>query len=391
MTLGKLPGLEEAMLTSWFRWGREKTKALKSLLARAAILSQWLYQNAWRLHKKSAQALKPKILYVDTLSEPHALTNVNGIQSAYERVGIVEPFDYRRLAKSLGPGLMNELLCCTALLFRPDLIHLGKSELIDGKSVRKIKRKTEACIIHFYGDFRWEPQPWVVDIGRYADLTLLYHKDAELIKRHRDLGVSPIGFWWVGTDPDVMYPRDLEKRHEVVFMANNADFLEGHQQRRQLINEIVNAGIDLHLYGDGWEYLAGPQNVHLHPFVNDDEFAEACSVAKITLGFSAVNDVQMYASWRRPLNSMACGAFHLTRYFSGLETVFENRKHLVWFHSIPEAIELIQYYLVHNEEREAIARAGRQEVLTHHTWDHRVAEMFQYFEQWRLADQRADI
>jgi len=125
-------------------------------------------------------------------------------------------------------------------------------------------------------------------------------------------------------------------------------------------------------------------NIHIHPFVDEKEFAEACSAAKITLGINAVNNVKMYASWRRTFNSMASGAFHLTHYVPGLEEAFENRKHLVWFNSVPEAIELIEYYLAHDEERERVAEGGRQEVLAHHTWDIRIAEMIERAEKWRV-------
>ena len=105
-------------------------------------------------------------------------------QKAYEKVSILEPFDYRKLANSWGPKLMNEMLYKTAVLFKPDLIHLGKSESVHGETIRNIKEHVDTCVIHFYGDFRWEPQPWVVDIGQYADWTLLYHKDKDLILEH---------------------------------------------------------------------------------------------------------------------------------------------------------------------------------------------------------------
>jgi len=352
-------------------------------LVRRGVLRLWLRQNGRRLREKSVSAFRPKVLYVDTLSHPQAQINVAGMQKAYEKASIVEPFDYRKLANSWGPKLMNEMLYETAALLEPNLIHLGKSELVAGQTIRRIKERIDTCVIHFYGDFRWEPQPWVVEIGQYADWTLLYHKDKDLIQKHRDMGIRHIGFWWVGTDPDIFYPRGSDKLYEVVFMANNSDFLEGHRQRRELIGAIIKKGIDLHLYGNGWEYLLGVPSVHLHPFVNNGEFAEACSAAKITLGFNAVNNVYMYASWRRPLNLMACGAFHLTRYFPGLEEVFGNGKHLVWFNSIPEAVELIEYYSANDEERERIAKAGRQEVLARHTWDDRIAEIMQYLTQCR--------
>ena len=72
---------------------------------------------------------------------------------------------------------------------------------------------------------------------------------------------------------------------------------------------------------------------------------------------------------------MACGTLHLTRYFSGLEEHFQNGKHLVWFESIDEAVDLAKRYLREDEARERIAAAGREEVVAKHCWDVRVAEL----------------
>lgn len=59
----------------------------------------------------------------------------------------------------------------------------------------------------------------------------------------------------------------------------------------------------------------------------------------------------------------------MTKYFSGLEEVFENKKHLVWFNNIGEAVRLMKYYLKHSNERENITWQGRKEVIENHTWD----------------------
>ena len=196
----------------------------------------------------------------------------------------VEAFDYRGLARRYGRRLMNQMLIRVAQWYQPDLIHLGKAESISGQTIKEIKESTESCVIHFYGDFRWETKPHVVAIGKFADCTLLYHKDEAIIQNYRGRGVHSVGFWWVGTDPEVFYPRPGEKRYDVVFMANNADFLRGHRKRRALIEAIIANDINLHLYGRGWDYLSDVENVHLHPFVNDEGFAQACSAAKITWG-----------------------------------------------------------------------------------------------------------
>ena len=320
-----------------------------------------------------------KVLYVDTISVPHAACNVSGMMKAYAKVSNLKPFDYRGLAAKFGQDRMNQMLMEEALRFCPDIIHLGKSELIYGSTIRAIKKQIDTYVIHFYGDFRWDPQPWVIDIGKYADCTLFSYTDNRILDKYSAAGVKNIGgFWDAGTDPEVFYPRNIEKTKDVVFMGNNLNIPhDGYEKRRQLIEETLKRGLDLHVYGKNWEYLseAGYKTLHIHPFVTEDKFAEVCSSAEITLGINGVNDIRMYASWRRTVNTMASGGFHLTHYVPGMETVFQNKKHLVWFNSVSEAMDLIEHYLTHGEERKAIAEAGRKEVLARHTWDARIAEM----------------
>lgn len=332
-----------------------------------------------------------KILYVDTLSAPQAQTNVLGTSSAYDKVGRVTRFDYRKLCRYFGPYLMNFLLYLVARTKKPDLIHLGKCESIRGETISNIKKAIDCKVIHFYGDFRDKPRRHVIDIGKYADITLLYHKDPEIVKQYKELGVKNIGFWWVGTNPEVYHPVDTPQEYDVVFFANNSDFLPGHEQRRQLIKSIADNGIEIHLFGNNWEIFCDYPGVFLHDFVVEEEFARACSKAKITLGYNAVNDIYFYASWRRPLNCMACETFHLTRYFPGLEEVFVNKKHLVWFYTIPEAMKLIKYYLRHTEQRQQIGREGRREVVEHHTWEHRIKEMIEIYNKLKYFNDEQEV
>ena len=333
---------------------------------------------------RAAAERKPRVLYVDTLSAPHAACNVNGMQKAYRKVSELRTFDYREIAGRLGVEEMNKRLVETAREFQPDLIHLGKCEIISGKAIERIKQEIDTCVIHFYGDFNPTPQPWVVDIGRHADVTLFNYTDERIMSAYRQAGVRHIGgFWDAGTDPEIFYPRAVEKTDEVALMGNNLDLQrDGYDKRRLLVEEALEHGYDVHIYGNGWDYLreSGYSNLTLHPFVTEDEFAEACSRTKITLGINGVNDVELYASWRRTINSLACASFHLTHYVPGMERLFSNRENLVWFHSISEAMSLIDYYLSHDTERETIARQGREEVLKNHTWDARIAMMLQH---WR--------
>lgn len=359
---------------------------LKISLVHNIFLWIWVSKTKYLLRSNFTSENFYKVLYVDALSDPYARVNSQGIQKAFEKVSVVEAFDYRGLAKVLGTDLMNELLYLKAILYKPHLIFLGKSESVVGYTIRRIKEHINTCVIHWYGDYRPTPQPWVVDIGRHADYTFFQNRDKSYWQKYHKMGVTRIGFWPMGTDPDVFHPQDNIKCYDVVFMANNADFLEGHQRRRDLIDAIIKNGIDLHLFGEKWEYLSDTPHVYLHPFVYTKGFGKACSIAKIIIDFDVVSDIYLYTSWRRVMNSMACKAFFLTSYFPGLEEFFENGKHLVWFDSIPEAIELIKYYLVNEEEREKIATMGQQEVVAQNTWDHRINKIFTYIKDPVLAN-----
>ena len=316
-----------------------------------------------------------RVLYVDTFSMPHSQAIVNGIKKAYSKVAEVRTFAYRAVARRLGKAGMNQALVETAQEFQPDLVHLGKSELILGSAIQQIKQTTRCCVIHFYGDFRWQVQLWVADIGQYADWTLLYHQDPGLVKAHEDAGCRRVGFWWYGTDPEVFYPRPVPKAHDVIFMGA-LDHPEG-QGRRELVTALANAGFQVHVFGRNRARPEYPANAHLHGYVDEEQFALACSRAKIALGYSE-SRARMYTSWRRVFNSMASGVFFLTRYFEGLEDVFENEKHLAWFRTIPEAVELAGRYLRDDEGRERIAAAGLKETVARHTWDRRIKMMLEY-------------
>ena len=54
-----------------------------------------------------------------------------------------------------------------------------------------------------------------------------------------------------------------------------------------------------------------------------------------------------------------------------------ENKELVEFSSWPQCLKLIDYYCEHDEEREKIARAGREKVLAEHTYDRRIEQIFE--------------
>jgi hypothetical protein len=62
---------------------------------------------------------------------------------------------------------------------------------------------------------------------------------------------------------------------------------------------------------------------------------------------------------------------------AGTENLFEEGKHLAWFHDKEECLEKISYYLQNDEERCKVAAAGCEVVTKRHRYQDRVADILQ--------------
>jgi len=94
------------------------------------------------------------------------------------------------------------------------------------------------------------------------------------------------------------------------------------------------------------------------------------------LSLSVSLPVPGYTS-NRLYNILSSAGFALVNWFPGIEKLFENKEHLVWFRSPEEAVELARYYLDNDDKRNAIREAGHRLYLEKHTGLARVNFMLQ--------------
>jgi glycosyltransferase involved in cell wall biosynthesis len=105
-----------------------------------------------------------------------------------------------------------------------------------------------------------------------------------------------------------------------------------------------------------------------------EDAARKFSESKICFNISMMDDLNM-----RTFEVMATGSFLLTNWIPTMEEVFEDGKHLVLYRSLDEMIDKAKYYLSHDAEREKIAQAGYEEVISKHTIQHRVSRILEEF------------
>ncbi len=101
------------------------------------------------------------------------------------------------------------------------------------------------------------------------------------------------------------------------------------------------------------------------------EMGEVYSRSKIVFNRSINRDLNM-----RFFEGLAAGALLVTDSIgNGLDRIGRPGEHYVVYDTVEEAIEQVRYYLVHDDERERIARAGQQLVLGEHTYRHRLRQI----------------
>lgn len=110
-------------------------------------------------------------------------------------------------------------------------------------------------------------------------------------------------------------------------------------------------------------------------------YTNALRKAKITINWNHFPKFR-HAYTRRTIRCLFAKRCHITKYIPGMEDHFENHKHLVWFDTIDEGLELIDHYLKNDEEREKIAQQGWELGMREHTFEVRMKQFEKLLEVW---------
>lgn len=130
-----------------------------------------------------------------------------------------------------------------------------------------------------------------------------------------------------------------------------------HKNRYPIIRDILNAGISVHV-------LQGERVSRDQKFIyRTTPFCLAISP-----------QIPGYTS-NRLYNILAAKGFCLTLKYPGIEESFENHKHLVWFSSIEEAIELVRFYKERPAKMQKIRDEGYAEYQKAHSAEKRIEQM----------------
>ena len=194
---------------------------------------------------------------------------------------------------------------------------------------------------------------WREQAARFFDVVFIAQKDY-LERFQQAVGHDQVYWLPLAAAPDVHRDHHLPRIYDVGFVGNIAlaHRKTARARRLRLIAERFRTNDFYRVY-------------------TPEEVGRVYSQSRIVFNCSIAGDVTM-----RVFEGTACGALVLTdTVANGLDELFEIGREIVVYQDDRDLLEKIAYYLAHEEEREAIARAGQARTLREHTYIHRMERL----------------
>lgn len=256
---------------------------------------------------------------------------------------------------------------------RPDVLIGLKLDGIPVASLRALGDAGVFRVLWYVDCFTDDVPGWMVPRLRESDLFLTTAKG--MVPRYRSLALHEVDWLYEGVYLPAFPGRTVTRSAGKLYGAQVAfvgsifqppvadEALAGH--RRRLLAKLGGRhavkiwGPQASPTGEPLPSLPGCQFMRWPAY--NAELVKVCQASAIVLGINTINSVELYFS-NRTFLTLASGGFHLTHYVPALETMFENHRHLVWFQSDDECLELTAFYLKRPTARRRIAEEGRRYV-----------------------------
>lgn len=296
---------------------------------------------------------------------------------------------------------MNKKLLELVIEKKPDLCFFRISgEAIRKKTVGEITHKLKIPTLNWFCDDQWRFSTFSKYWAPY--FTWVVTTDFKAIEKYHKIGYKNVIKSQWSCNHFLYKPLNLPKIYDVTFVGQN------YGERKIIIDKLRKAGIKVECWGNGWP----------NGRVSFEKMVEIFSQSKINLNFTRCSCSQnLFRSvvgiffakvkegkiikikmvsprfWIHRLKTNfgntknqikgrnfeipGCGTFLLTDDADNLRDYYQDGKEIVIFKDIKDLVQKIKYYLEHEKEREAIARAGYNRTIKDHTDEKRFNDIFE--------------
>jgi hypothetical protein len=258
---------------------------------------------------------------------------------------------------------LYSILAAQVKAYQPDVLYSMAMETIGSDFLRSVKGHCRLAVAQHAAPFPTH------DLSEY-DLALSSLPNQ--VDYFRQQGMKAELFR-LGFEPRILdHLSTTNKRFDIVFVGGLGRY---HRQGIRILEELSRRH-RISVWGYGIDDLteSSPiREVYRGPIWGVDMY-QVLRDAKIVFN-RHIDVAEDYANNMRLYEATGVGTLLLTDNKRNLTEMFEPRKEVIAYRDADECVDLAGYYLTHDDEREAIARAGQERTLREHTYYHRMQEL----------------
>lgn len=248
-----------------------------------------------------------------------------------------------------------------------DILWIEKGNTIWPRTLRVVKKLSPATRVVSNSEddmFALHNRSWFYTWGlKYYDIvftTKSYNCNPDELPA---LGAKRVVFVDKAYDRHAHRPVELT-RIEMEQIGADVGFIGSYERERaESMLYLARKGVKVRIWGTRWDRFphSHPNLIVEHRPLYGEEYVKGLCATRINLCFLRKMNRDLQTD--RTMEIPACGAFMLAERTDEHLRLFEEDKEAVYFSSNEELLEKVRYYLEHEEERKAIALAGRQRCL----------------------------
>jgi len=191
-----------------------------------------------------------------------------------------------------------------------------------------------------------------IEMAKFFDIVFIAQKD--YLEDFRRKGIRNVFWIPFACEPQIYKPEEAEQIYDIGFVGH----VKPDMAKRKKLLSLLSSRYRMNDYCK---------------FYYPQEATSIYNSSKIVFNCSANKDLNM-----RVFEALSCGRLLMTDAIgNGLNDIFKDREHLILYRDEKELLNLAEYYLSNKEERERIARCGKEAVHSLHTYDHRIRKVLE--------------
>jgi spore maturation protein CgeB len=319
--------------------------------------------------------------------------DMSGFNGAFELVGSLLSDKSRiALARQTYTETLSSFLLESFSEKPIDILICMAQAPITPRALTELRRRGVITVLWFLEDYLrftyWR------DVAQYYDYVFTIQK-GDCIEAIRRAGAGQVHYLPAACDPHLHTALTLSPEDRVKWGSPISFVGAGYYNRQQAFAGLSH--YPFKIWGSEWP-LCKPFDklVQEHARrIAPEEYVKIFNATDININLHSSSErdgVDPTGDFINPrtFELASCEAFQLVDERSLLSEAFEIGEEIVTFRSIPDLKEKIHYYLERPEERQRIARRGRQRVLREHTYEKRLEQMLSviYAHSYQKLQQR---